>query len=235
MLKININDYKKLNKISREFDKEISNLFEQLINYYDIYEISVKEFLLEFFEIIEKKFFKLDFKLSKIPLETTETNIQLNKMKEDSENLCVLIININSEGNNLKCCYKTLDLNLGKICPAFYKKPIIINIIFFVNEDMRVKVKTYKENKIDIFDDEEEKKENEENKEEEKKIKESSNIIKYEEEYINKLTNVKEYVKKGENIEIYVEIPQLFEKETLKKNSVIKLENIFRKNITIGN
>ena len=41
-------------------------------------------------------------------------------MNKDSENLCVPIINIDSEGKNLICCYKTLELNLGKTCPAFY-------------------------------------------------------------------------------------------------------------------
>jgi len=62
--------------------------------------------------------------------------------------MCFPIINIDSEGKNLICCYKILELNLGKICPAFYQKPYIINIFSFINEDMSVKVKSYKESKI---------------------------------------------------------------------------------------
>ncbi len=196
-----------LNNISKKFDDKIINFQNKLKNYYNIYEKEMREFLFDFFEI--KNLFNYDFALPKIPLKPTETNIQLNEMKKDSENLCVPIINIDSEGNNLICCYKTLDINLGKICPTFYEKPFIINIISFVNEDMTVKIKTYKENKIEVFDDKE--KDNEENKnkdknkeEEEKKdeknFKESINIIKYEDEFINKLLNVKEDVKKGENI-----------------------------------
>ena len=81
--------------------------------------------------------------------------IVLSKMNKDSENLCIPIINIDSEGKNLICCYKSLELNLGKICPTFYSKPFLINIISFVKEDMVLKIKSYKENKIDIKNDEE--------------------------------------------------------------------------------
>jgi len=170
-------------------------------------------------------------------------------MNKDSVNLCVPIINIDSEGKNLICCYKTLELKLGKTCPAFYHKPYVINIISFVNEDMTVKVKSYKENKIEKKKEEKEVKEEkdknvekeegeneeEKNDEEEKKeeeIKEIANI-KFIDEIINKLLNVKEIVKKGENIELYVEIPQTFEEETIKINSIIELESASGKKLEL--
>ena len=78
-------------------------------------------------------------------------------MNKDSENLCIPI-NVDSEGKNIICCYKSLELNLGKIWPTFYSKPFLINIISFVKEDMVLKIKSYKENKIDIKNDEEQKK-----------------------------------------------------------------------------
>ncbi len=104
---------------------------------------------------------------------------------------------------------------------------------------MVLKIKSYKENKIDIKNDEEskiekekdidkdkknndEEKENEEKKEEE--IKDLPNI-KFGDEIINKLLNVKEIIKKGENIELYVDIPKTFEEETIQICSVLELES----------
>ena len=100
--------------------------------------------LSEFFNIKETNLFSLDFSLPKIPQKLSKSGIHLDRMNRDSENLCVPIINIDSEGKNLICCYKSLELNLGKTCPAFYHKPFIINIISFVNEDMTIKIKDYK-------------------------------------------------------------------------------------------
>jgi len=171
-------------------------------------------------------------------------------MKKDSENLCVPIINIDSEGKNLICCYKTLELNLGKTCPAFYYKPYIINIISFVNEDMNVKIKSYKESKIDLKEKKEDKKEkkenkedgdgeeeNEEEKEEEKTEeipKEEKPIAILEEENANRNLSVKEFVKKGENIQLYVEIPQTFEEDTIQISSVLNIESISGKKLDLN-
>ena len=80
--------------------------------------------------------------MPEIPKNILDINLNFNKMNKNSENLFVPIINIDSEGKNLICCYKTLDLNLGKTCPAFYQKPYIINIISFVNEDLKLKLKS---------------------------------------------------------------------------------------------
>ena len=46
-------------------------------------------------------------------------------------------------------------MNLSKICPAFYCKPFVINIISFIKEDVMLKIKSYKENKIYIKNEEE--------------------------------------------------------------------------------
>ena len=171
-------------------------------------------------------------------------------MKKDSENLCVPIINIDSEGKNLICCYKTLELNLGKTCPAFYYKPYIINIISFVNEDMNVKIKSYKESKIDLKEKKEDKKEKKENKEdgdgeeekeEEKEEERAEEITKeekpiaiLEEENANRNLSVKEFVKKGENIQLYVEIPQTFEEDTIQISSVLNIESISGKKLDLN-
>ena len=177
MLKLNINDYDDLNNISKDFGKEIKDFLSNIRKYYKNYKGGMKDFLTEFFNIEEKKVFSLDFSLPHIPTNPTDSYIHLNKMNKNAENLCVPIINIDSEGKNLICCYKTLELDLGKTCPAFYNKPYIINIISFVNEDMTVKVKSYKENKIEEKDKNKEKEENEKEvkeegeNEEEKKMK----------------------------------------------------------------
>ena len=104
---------------------------------------------------------------------------------------------------------------------------------------MTVKVKSYKESKInkkkeenDEIKDENKKEEENEIKDDEEKednmdeeIKDLANINFGGEEIINRLLSVKDIVKKGENIELYVEIPQTFEEETIKINSILEIES----------
>ena len=106
---------------------------------------------------------------------------------------------------------------------------------------MTVKVKSYKESKIeenkkkeenDEIKDENKKEEENEIKDDEEKednmdeeIKDLANINFGGEEIINRLLSVKDIVKKGENIELYVEIPKTFEEETIKINSVLEIES----------
>ena len=252
MLKLNKNDFEELNNASKDLDKEISefnsNLNKFSLSYQTPENNSVKDILSEFFNIEENNIFSLDFSLPSIPKSISKSAIHLDRMNKDSENLCVPIINVDSEGKNLICCYKSLELNLGKTCPALYYKPYIINIISFVNEDMTIKVKFYKEKKIDKKDDkedgeeknkkEEEGGEEEEDKEEEKekeeaKIKEEKPIAVYDEENNNRYLTVKEIIKKGENIQLFVEIPQTFEEDTIQISSIISIESISGKKLDL--
>ncbi len=163
-------------------------------------------------------------------------------MKKDSENLCVPIINIDNEGKNIISCYKSLELNLGKTCPALYHKQYTINIISFVNEDMTVKIKSYKENKIDNKKEQEDKKkekedENEEEKEEGKEEEihvEEKPIVVYGDDIENKYLSIKEFVKKGENLQLFVEIPQTFEEDTIQISSVLSIESISGKKLDLN-
>jgi len=77
----------------------------------------------------KKNIFSLDFALPEIPKEITKLGIDLEKMNKDSKNLCVPIINLDSEGKDIICCYKSLELNLGQICPTLYYKPYIIKLL----------------------------------------------------------------------------------------------------------
>ena len=185
--------FESFNNISKDFEKNIYDFKVDLNNYYETYNERIKNLLYDFSEINEKNIFNLDFSLSKIPNESRKSFIPLNKMNEKSENLCVPIINIDSDGKNLICCYKTLELNLGKTCPALYHKPYVINIISFVNEDLSVKIKSYKESKIDLKSSKIEEKEEKEEKEIE--IKEINNVS-FCEEIANKLLKVKELIKR---------------------------------------
>ena len=245
MLKLNHNDYDELNNCSKDLEKEISEFSSNLSKYYYNYESSVKELLSEFFNIKESNLFSLDFALPIIPENISKSNIYLDKINKDSENLSVPIINIDSEGKNLICCYKSLELNLGKTCPAFYYKPYVINIISFVNEDITVKIKSYKESKIDNKEKKEEKKEKQEKEEkgeekekeeeiEEKIKKEEKPIAIYEDEVINKYLSVKESIKKRENIQLFVEIPQTFEEDTIQISSVLNIESISGKKLDLN-
>jgi hypothetical protein len=172
LIKLDKNDFDDLNNASRDFDEEITDYYSKLCKYYDKYNEIVKNFLNEFFEINKCNIFNFDFSLPKIPKNTSESFINLFKMKKDSENLCLPIINVDSEGKNLICCYKKLELDLGKTCPAFYEKPYIVNIISFVNEDLKIKLKSYKKIKIELNKKKSDKKENDEQKKDEIKNEE---------------------------------------------------------------
>ena len=149
-LKFNKNDYDDLNNASISLDKEITGFYLNLTNYYDKYKKFAKDNLLELFKINAKRLFRLDFSLPTIPEKAIKSEISYQRMNRDSENLSVPIINVDSEGKSLICCYKSLELNLSKICPAFYCKPFVINIISFIKEDVMLKIKSYKGNKIYI-------------------------------------------------------------------------------------
>lgn len=107
----------------QKIQKKISDFYSNLNNYFNSYKNKEKEFLIEFFNIKETNLFGLDISLPRIPKELTKSGIHSGKMNQDSKNVCVPIINIDSEGINLICCYKSLELDLGKVCPALYYKP----------------------------------------------------------------------------------------------------------------
>ena len=78
----------------------------------------------------------------------------------------------------MECSYDKLIQEIGPLCPLFYSKPIIINFLIFIDDDLRIKVQNYeyvnhdeKEEKEDK-DEKEEKDENIKEKEEKKENKE---------------------------------------------------------------
>ena len=243
MLKLTQNDLG-LIELSKNLEKIISDFYSNLDKYYEKYNLSMKEKMNKFFSLEGKKIFSLDFSLPDIPQETIKSNIRLEDMKKDSKNLCVPVINIDGEGKQLICCYKSLDLNLGQICPAFYYGPYVINIISFVNEDLTVKIKSYKLiNKIK----KEEKKENKEKNQnegekekkegkEEKTPQEEKTIINFEynKDKEHKYLSVKELVNKGENIQLFVEVPQILDEEnTFQISSLLYIESSSKKNLEL--
>ena len=191
----------------------------------------------EYIKIQKNNIFNFNFSLPEIPKNILELNINFNKMNKNSENLFVPIINIDSDGKNLTCCFKTLDLNFGKICPALYHRNYTINIISFVNEDKTIKIKNYNENKIYNKMNKEEKSEEiemEENKDKiEEEQKEIKSLIHTGDEIVNNYLSVKELVKKGENIQIYVEVPETFEEDTIKISSVLDIESTSGKKLDL--
>ena len=154
-------------------------------------------------------------------------------MNKDSKNLCAPapIINLDSEGVNLICCYKPLDLNLGQICPSLYYKPYIINIISFVKEDLKIKIIKYhqenivkKDKKIEKIENTE-KEEKDEEKEGETPIEENS-LLNIDNETEQKYLSVKEFIKRGDNIQLFVDIPRIFDIEnTIKIKSILNIES----------
>ena len=232
MLKLNRTEFEDLNNSSKELEKEISEFNKNLTKFYDNYNNSLKNKMDECFRMRNKNLFNLDFSLPDIPKTKTRSYISLNKMNTNSENLCVPIISIDSEGKNLICCYKSLELNLGKTCPALYYRPYIINIISFVNEDMRIKIKNYNENIGGKKTKKEEKKEDEEPQDENQN--EGNPLRMYGDENDNQYLTVNEYIKKGDNIELFLETPQSFEEETIQIEAVLNIETISGKKLDLN-
>ena len=231
MLKLNPDNFVNLIDLSKELEKEILDLYSYLNDYYINYKKSLKEKLNSFFSIEERDIFGLDFALPEIPKEITRTYIDLKNLNKDSKNLCVPILNLDSEGKNLICSYKSLELNLGQICPILYNKTYIINILSFINEELKLKIEGYNlENIINPQEKKEEKKENEEKEEEEKEDDEYPNgetsLISIKNDKINEYLTTKEFLKKGENIQLFVEIPQILDVEnTIKITSNLNIES----------
>ena len=251
LIKLNRNDFEDLNQASKEFDKEITEYKYNVDKYYLEYEKKVKNYLEEYFKIDENNIFNSNFALPKFPTNSPELKIDFSQIKKNSENLCVPIINIDTKGNNLICSYKSLELNLGKICPIFYEKHYTINIFSFVNEDLKLKIKNYKKEKYYLNNnfkeniiesegknsdkiEEEEKKEKEKEKKLENELKKME-AFKYagEEEITKKLLSLKEIVKKGENIEIYVQIPKYYEEDTIRISSIIEIQSTSMKKLEL--
>ena len=70
----------------------------------------------------EKKIYNLDYSFSKL----------------DSPLLLFPIIT--KMNGILKCNYKKIFLQLGPYCREFYSKPIILNIISFVDEEIKLEI-----------------------------------------------------------------------------------------------
>jgi len=182
--------------------------------------------------------------LPKLPKKINKSGITFLNMDKKSKNLSVPIINLDSEGKNLICCYKSLDINLGLICPALYSKEnnhYTINIISFVNEDLKVKIDDYKlENKIIIKkkENKEDKEKEEDNKDDEDKNEQDRESTLFDDELENKeqkyLFVPEELIKKGENIKLFVEIPQIFNNEnTIEIRSKLNIETISGKKLNL--
>ena len=238
------NDFKDLIELSKKLENVIFEYYSILNNYYDNYKNSMKE-KLKLFSSEETKIFNIDFSLPKLPKKINKSGITFLNMDKKSKNLSVPIINLDSEGKNLICCYKSLDINLGLICPALYSKEnnhYTINIISFVNEDLKVKIDDYKlENKIIIKkkeNKEDKEKEEDNNKDDEDKNEQDRESTLFDDELENKeqkyLFVPEELIKKGENIKLFVEIPQIFNNEnTIEIRSKLNIETISGKKLNL--
>ena len=215
--RINMNDkFPSLNKCITKIENDYKEQFLSINSYNDSFIRDIKIQIENFLKLEVYGLFRLDFRIFKFPNKKEKPWIQLDKMNINSPNLFIPIINI--DNNNLKCCFDTLNINLGKICPIYYNGKYKINIISFVNEDLMLKIEDYKEeNNLErSINKEKNKKDLEELNEEQRTINEEVNHlnnIKYDGEIIknHELISVEPFAKKDEKtIQIFVEIPSTF-------------------------
>ena len=155
----------------------------------------------------ENNIFKENYSLPQLP-ENSENleklNIDFSKINYNSEDLCVPMINLNSDSQNLICSQKKINIYLGEICPYNYDKPITIKIISFVKEKIKNSIT---KSKLLIIS---------------KNHKGNSNESEptfLEEKY---LTVIGETLP-CQNIELYLKIPKIFD-NNIKIESELKIE-----------
>ena len=178
-----INKYNKfsnnLKDLLKDFaieDKDITdnmtNLLKEIQNNLELINNGLENFIQEFKDEIlttiqdfneiknENSIFSLYCSLPSEP-KLTDNYLTIN-FKELNNDFSLPIISENKKENKLECSYDKLIQEIGPLCPLFYSKPIIINFLIFIDDDLRIKVQNYEY----INHDEKEEKEDKDEKEE---------------------------------------------------------------------
>ena len=202
-------------KIDKYYGEEVSNLLKNYKMLFTPLFEECKKLKIEFTEIIlkqieqfvkinEDNIFIQNYSFPQLPEKIEKLDIDFSKLDYKAEDLCVPLINLNSNSQELMCSHRNLNIYLGEVCPFYYDLPITIKIISFVQQKIKNSISYYKI--FRLFKDEDK------DKKEEITI---DNTV-----YLS----VKEETLPSQNIEIFINIPKMVEEE-IKIEGVLKMES----------
>ena len=113
IFKLNLHRFEKLNDYVRKLENKYNDIFNTINAFSDYFNKNMDTPIANFWELKENKLFNLDYKMFDFPNEKQNYFVKFENMDINSPNIFVPIINIDE--NKLKCCYDTLNINLGKI------------------------------------------------------------------------------------------------------------------------
>ena len=186
-------DFSEISKIKGIFEKyllQINKDFENLCEKIDEKLGKISNNLAE--EL--KQTFIPNFDMPPLPKFKTHF-INYDNLKSDSPLLSMPTIS--KRNGKLKCNYNKITFQKGPFCPEFYSKPIILNIMSLVDEEINAEIKEIpeEENKINEEKNEDDENKDDENEEEnenqnENRIDEKENIEKQKEENKNQIFEI---------------------------------------------
>ena len=134
----------------------MTNLLKEIQNNLELINNGLENFIQEFKDEIlttiqdfneikdENSIFSVDCSLPSEP-KLTDNYIPINfkELNDTNNDFSLPIISENKKENKLECSYDKLIQEIGQLCPLFYSKPIIINFLLFIDDDLRIKVQNY--------------------------------------------------------------------------------------------
>ena len=121
----------------------LKGILEQISTDYNLISTSFLNEInkLEIKTIYKKRILKKDYELKEIP-----ENIVVNDLVDFSDiiekgSLSIPIINVDSETNEVSCCFNSIKCDIGSIYPSLFSEPYKINIITFSNNPLLLNLK----------------------------------------------------------------------------------------------
>jgi len=205
-------------------ENELKTIENELENFIISFKDEILTIIKEFNDIKnENVFFSIDCSLPSEPLKTERyLPINFNDLNDTHSDLSIPIISENKKENKLICSYDKLIQEIGPICPSFYSKPISINLLLFVDDDLSIKIRENEEN-IKKINEEDEKVENEEKEKKDEKVENEEKEKKEKKEEIEK--KEKEEIEKNEIFDDYSELVIVNQKvKKDDKNLIIQIK-----------
>ena len=213
----------KMTNLLMEIDNSLIPIDNDLELFNQEFKDELWQTIKDFNEINDETFiFSVDCSLPSEPfLSDKYLPINFKNLNDSDNDFSLPIISENKKENRLQCSYDKLIQEIGPICPLFYSKPIKINFLLFIDDDLTIKVQNLKEDKEEK-DIEKEMEENLDKKEKEKKEGENDKKKEDNEGDENINFNILENDEIIEDYSEYVKVTEKIKKED--KNILIQIK-----------
>ena len=162
-----IDNFKAINKIKKEFESSLLSIDKDFIILSKDFEQSIGDMKNNLSEKLEKIYIT-NFNLPSLPGEKPH---YVDYDNLDSDSPLLSMPTISKKDGILKCNYNKISFQKGPFCPEFYSKPIKLNIMSLVDEEIKAEIEEYPEENDSENDKEscENESDNENNQKKEKK------------------------------------------------------------------